>query len=192
MTVLDIGCALGGFVNVLNEHLESFKYTGVDISHSLVAHASQLHPDHRFVRVTEGDLSALGQMEFDLVICLGVMHLTPGWRTLISEAWNRTIRSFVFDLRETHESTIEDGSRSYMRMDFADSTPDSSARNIPYLIINTSEALQTITSRCIDNQALQQYGYRHPIRNSASSPIQEVMMKTYRVDRDTPLQTASQ
>jgi 2-polyprenyl-3-methyl-5-hydroxy-6-metoxy-1,4-benzoquinol methylase len=37
ISILDIGCAQGGFAAVIGEHLGTFSYTGVDISSEMVS-----------------------------------------------------------------------------------------------------------------------------------------------------------
>lgn len=132
--VLDIGCALGGLSSVLSEHLAKFQYTGVDISESMIERAKQKHPTHRFYVIEEADLAVLADETFDLVVCLGVLHLSRKWRELISSAWNRG-DIFLCDLRETPDATVEDEAISYYQMD------EAGGRTLPYNIINSAEAL---------------------------------------------------
>ena len=41
MSVLDVGCAQGGFASVLDEHLGDFSYTGLDINSEMIALARE-------------------------------------------------------------------------------------------------------------------------------------------------------
>jgi SAM-dependent methyltransferase len=53
LSVLDVGCAQGGFVSVLSEHLQDFTYTGLDINGEMIAKARERHPDSRFIEIAE-------------------------------------------------------------------------------------------------------------------------------------------
>ncbi len=47
-SICDVGCGFGDLCDYLQEHFIGFKYTGIDISPSLVHKAGELHPQHRF------------------------------------------------------------------------------------------------------------------------------------------------
>ena len=61
MSVLDIGCAQGGFAGIISEELSRFSYTGVDISKAMIAKASAQHPQHTFHYVAENDYAVLSE-----------------------------------------------------------------------------------------------------------------------------------
>src|ERR1043166_9478605 len=98
MSVLVIGCALGGLASVLGEHLSGFSYTGVDISSVMIDGARQRHPKQAFHVIGEADLSPVEGRRFDLVVCLGVLHLSRKWRQMIAAAWACTGRHYLMDL----------------------------------------------------------------------------------------------
>ena len=181
MSVLDIGCAVGGLASVLSEHLEHFSYTGVDISEEMVRRAKEKHPHHRFYVIQEADLSILADNAYDLVVCLGVLHLSRKWRELVSAAWTHTKQSFLMDLRENIGSTIEDESTSYFRVGNLLGTE--STATLPYNVINTTEALATLIESCKGYAKLQHYGYLAPASAAAITPAKNVLMNTYRIDR---------
>lgn len=180
LSVLDIGCALGGLASVLSEHLTRFEYTGVDISERMIERAKQKHPSHRFYVIEEADLSVLANERFDLVVCLGVLHLSRKWRALISAAWNRA-DVLLLDLRETAGATVEDETISYYRMDALPKTGGST--HLPYNIINSGEALRTLMELCVDATGLHHHGYLARASAAAVTPIKAVMMNTYQIDK---------
>ena len=51
--VLDVGCASGGFFNIMRSYEPSVEYTGVDLSEIAVEMAQQRYPEASFI-VTEG------------------------------------------------------------------------------------------------------------------------------------------
>lgn len=180
ISVLDIGCALGGLTSVMSEHLTRFDYTGVDISKSMIERAKQKYPNHSFYVIEEADLSVLSNKRFDLVVCLGVLHLSKKWRELVSAAWSRA-DVFLLDLRETPGATCEDETISYYRMDTLPGTTGSA--HLPYNIINSGEALHTLVELCVDATGLCHYGYLSGVSAAAVTPIKTVMMNTYQIDK---------
>lgn len=183
ISVLDVGCAQGGFATVLAENLKRFAYTGVDVNPTMIETARARHPNHRFLQVREGEFSALGDDRFDLVVVLGILHLHETWRKTIAAAWARTAGTLILDLRETDGATIEDKAVSYFRMDFNGGDAAHSETLLPYIVVNTAEALATVQRNCPDARGLARYGYRHPVSSAARCPLGEVMASAYRIDR---------
>lgn len=183
MSVLDIGCAQGGFASVLAEQLSSFSYTGVDVNAEMIARARARHPRHRFFQVHEGDYSLLGNETFDLVLALGILHLHETWRDTIAAAWKHTSGTLILDLRETDGLTIEDKTTSFFRMDFNGGDASHTAACLPYIVVNSAEALATVRGLCPGARRLARYGYLHPTSPAATCPIEEVMATAYRIDR---------
>ena len=183
VSVLDIGCAVGGLASVLSEHLTRFEYTGVDISRSMVERARQKHPRHQFHVIKEADLSVLGGRNFDLVVCLGVLHLSRKWRELVSAAWE-CADVLLLDLRETGGATIEDETVSYYRMDtLSHDARNQVASRLPYNIINSGEAMGTLLRLCAGATGLHHFGYLAKVSSSAVTPAGMVMMNTYQIDK---------
>ena len=183
MSVLDIGCAVGGFVGILAEHLRNFRYTGVDISSEMIERAKQKYPAHRFHLVQEADLTVLHSEAFDLVLCLGVLHLSRYWRHLIRAAWNHTRTFLVLDMRETYLQSIEDGRCSYITTDFCSPTGRSPGLTVPYNIINSAEALKTLLELCSGWKTFRHYGYMSPVSKGVTTPIAHVFMNTYCIEK---------
>jgi len=183
ISVLDLGCALGGFANILSEHLSNFTYTGLDISAEMIQRAKQKHPQHRFYHIVEAEFSVLRGDKFDLALCLGILHLTRKWRELISSVWNYTRRHLLLDLRETHLRSIEDSNLSYLWLRPDKSGHESSGEHLPYNVINTTEALQTIASLRPEPTNISRFGYLHAVSSAAVCPLDRVMMHTYSIEK---------
>ncbi len=183
MTVLDIGCAQGGFASVLSEHLKEFSYTGVDVSSEMIERAREKHSQHVFYHVSEGDYSVLGRQSFDLVLVLGILHLHETWRDTLRAAWAHTGKYLLADLREHGEPTIEDKNASYFRMDFGDGDAPDETVCLPYIIVNSAEALKTVTGICSNASGVSHYGYLHSVSGSAATPVETVMANVWCVER---------
>lgn len=182
ISILDIGCAKGGMANVLSEHLQDFNYVGVDINAEMITAAKKRYSQHQFHLITESDYSCLGANQFDLVLCLGILHLHEAWRETIQTAWQHTKGCLILDLRETHLQSIEDKTISYFKMDF--DHPDQPAKDLlPYNIINTSEAFKVIRDTCREATKITHYGYTHQVSQLAVCPMQEIMANVYCIER---------
>ena len=179
MSVLDIGCAQGGFAAVIAEHVKDFRYVGADVNPEMIARAKTRFPSHTFVHVREGDFSALGEAKFDLVIVLGILHLHETWRATLKAAWARAQGTLIFDLREWEGTTIENKARAYMTMDFGAKDDSHRAQRLPYVLLNAADALRVVRQVCADAARLRHHGYLHAPSGSAVVPADQVMMNTW-------------
>lgn len=184
ISVLDVGCAQGGFASVLGEHLGRFAYTGIDINPDMVARARARHPGHTFHAVAEdGDWPELETGRFDLVLVLGILHLHEGWRDTISRAWARTTGTLILDLREYEGPTLEDKAVSFFRMDFGGGDAVHAETRLPYVLVNSAEALATIRRLTPGARRISHFGYLHPLSGSAMTPVGEAMANVWCIER---------
>lgn len=182
MSILDIGCAQGGFANVFQHYLADFDYTGVDISPKMVERAKIRYPEHTFYHVGEEDYSILANRSYDLVLTLGILHLHESWRDTIKVAWKHCKKTLILDFRETELPTLEDKKRSYFTMEVHNGEDDENLR-LPYIILNTSDALKSIKELCPGFKKIACYGYTHPVSEYAVTSIKEVMATVYAISR---------
>ncbi len=183
MSILYVGCAQGGFVNIFREHLDSFSYTGIDINEDMIRQARDQYPAQTFHHAWEGDFSAVAGQRYDLVLVLGILHLHETWRETLAAAWQCTGQDILFDLRETKQETLQDKKLSYFRPPVYDGTDVSDAPTLPYSVINESEANSIILDICGAAAKTDKYGYTHPVSAFASCPYEKVIMRTWKVSR---------
>jgi SAM-dependent methyltransferase len=183
MSFLDIGCAKGGMANVLAENLQAFNYVGVDINPEMITSAQRRYPQHTFHQIEENDYSKLENESFDLVLCLGILHLHENWRNTIAEAWRHTKHYLILDLRETHKTSIENKNESYFIMDFDNPAQPSTDVTLPYNIINNTEVLQTLYDICPDATRIAHYGYTQKLSALTVSPLKSVMTTVYCIEK---------
>jgi SAM-dependent methyltransferase len=183
VSVLDVGCAQGGFASILGEHLDTFAYTGVDINAEMIARARDRHPGHTFHHVEEGTFELPATAKFDLVLVLGILHLHESWRETLTRAWAHTCGTLIFDIREKAGPTLEDKSRSYFKMDFNSDDASHAETTLPYIIVNSGEALACTLECCPDASHVQRYGYQHPTSDSAVTSVENVMASVYCIER---------
>jgi SAM-dependent methyltransferase len=179
ISVLDIGCAQGGFAGVLSEHLRSFTYTGIDINPAMVEAAKAKHPGHRFLCLPEGDTGALGDETFDLVLVLGILHLHENWRATLASGWRHAKGAMLFDLRETDGPSLEDKRVSFFAMDFNGGGAQHEAAHLPYVVLNAGVALSEARRLTPGAAKLARYGYLHPPSGAARTPLDLVMTNVY-------------
>ena len=98
-SVLDTGCAAGGFSNIWRHFNPSMEYTGIDIAPSLIEAARKLHPGQRFEvgNVTDGvDFPN----EFAAVVqALGWLTWETQWVKAVEELWRLTGKYLLIDVR---------------------------------------------------------------------------------------------
>ncbi|MDA0239651.1 MAG: class I SAM-dependent methyltransferase [Proteobacteria bacterium] len=183
ISVLDVGCAQGGFATVLSEHLADFSYTGVDISETMIDVAAEKHPTHQFYCCPEGDLSVLSNRQFDLVLVLGILHLHEAWRQTLAAAWAHTKNAIIFDLRLTRGLTIEDKSVSYFRMDFGGGGGAHDDVRLPYILLNENDAMAEVKALCPSAAQIERFGYIHPASSSAVTTANEIKTEAWMITR---------
>src|SRR5260370_26500151 len=95
-SLLDVGCAAGGFVDIRRTYNPGLRYTGVDLSTALVETARARHPDAEFL---VGDCSEglpLPDAAAEVVAALGWLHWEPRYGTALAELWRLTGHSLLF------------------------------------------------------------------------------------------------
>ena len=75
LEVLDVGCGNGRLLLGLPKNV---KYTGLDISQTLLAEAAKAHPKHKFLETDITKESAWKHLPlFDYIFCVAVLHHLP-------------------------------------------------------------------------------------------------------------------
>ncbi len=96
-TVLDIGCASGRFLRVLDQYAPGCEYTGLDLVAENIELARREFPWAQF-RVGNGVGLSLGS-SFDLVNATGVMQAEPHWKELVDRMTAHSDRYVLFDVK---------------------------------------------------------------------------------------------
>lgn len=128
-SVLDIGCAQGGFINILKQKNKKFSYLGVDYNEEMLTIAKKEHPKHRFINIKKNDYSNYINKKFDLVIVFGILHLNKEWKKIIKEAYKLSKKYLIFDLRESNKAINKN---IYLNL-------GDNRKKIPYNIIKQSK-----------------------------------------------------
>ena len=156
-SVLDVGCAAGGFAEIVRSINSEASYCGIDVAEKLIDIANSkkghLGQFHRFdglqIPFTDG---------FDTVFSFGVLHHVVEVQKLISEMLRVTKRKAIFDVRLTTSGKLTDPSKHFQKIQF-DDNQDSNVF-VPYFVYNFSEFLGGLSKDYSGKFSLDFYGYR--------------------------------
>jgi len=175
-SVIDIGCAAGGFSSALREIKPDLVYTGVDVTPGMIDSARSKFPDDEF-QVIDGRHLPFPDDSFDVAICYGVLHMTMDWRELLGEGWRVCRKALLFDLRLTDSEGICNPANSYQKLAF-DREWDG-VSTAPYIVLNYGHAMDALRSLTPPFGYLQGYGYINPVSGNTVSPYREVCMAAF-------------
>lgn len=116
-SVLDVGCASGRLVELLNDHLgPDFDFTGIDLVTGSIEKAKERYPQHDF---HTGDYLELGIAgPFDFVNATGVVQHDPRYRQVIAQMIEDAARWVLFDAKLARiEADLIDRQRSYVTIE---------------------------------------------------------------------------
>jgi SAM-dependent methyltransferase len=174
ISVLDVGCATGGFYQVFRTLDPSITYTGVDFSREMVRQAKKNFPQVSFAACDGGALPFRAET-FDVVYCSGAIHLAPNWRDIIRSCWRVAKKFFIFDVRLVEKGmSVEDITQSYEKIAFFDTWDGKSI--VPYNILNVNDFLDEIKKLRPIPGTQQYYGYLRPVSGMAVTPYKDVCM----------------
>ena len=158
-TVLDVGCACGGFSRIMRQYNSSIHYTGIDIVEEMIERARTLHPQEEFF-VGAGHSLPFESKSFDLVHCSGVVHLNSQYEIMIAEMWRVSKQACLFDMRLTEDNT-QTGTFS------VNFEGKEKGGELPYHIVNLAEVRAMVNSFSEPPRSVKLNGYRHCISPQA-------------------------
>ena len=106
-SVLDVGCATGGFYNVFEMLNPDIQYVGIDVSQELLKIAKSKFPSkvNPLFAWYNGEEEFPIKEKFDLVFSSGIMHLIDGWKELFRRMVVRCRKNVLADFRVTLDKT---------------------------------------------------------------------------------------
>lgn len=83
ISILDIGCGNGRFLEFATKKLDKFSYIGIDNSTELLKIAKERYPKRIFINVDLEDnwTEVLDRKGYDLIVVFGVLHHIKSFRT---------------------------------------------------------------------------------------------------------------
>lgn len=143
-SVLDVGCAAGGFSNIFAALKPGIRYVGLDGEEAMIAQASHRYP-HRSFQQGRADHLPFADQSFDLVFCTGVLLHNPDFEPILRECYRVAAKHCVVDLPRVSASGLP--SRAVMRLSerFPDGAP-SDANAVPYTLADPHRVLTVLQS----------------------------------------------
>lgn len=174
-SVLDVGCAAGGFSRVMRAFNPKLRYVGVDIIPAMVAAAQQDYPDAEF-HLSDGVQFPFSPGSFDLVHCSGVLHLNSRYRDMVRAMWEQTRRWLLFDVRLTRGPAVI-GS---LEVDYGGGA---AGDPLPYHVLNVEKWLEFLRALAPPPAVVRGRGYGHAVSGAARVPIDRVIMTFFLLEK---------
>jgi SAM-dependent methyltransferase len=173
-SMLDVGCAAGGFSALVKTFNPAIRYVGVDVVPAFVNAARADHPGAEFL-VGDGVHFATPSGSFELAHASGVLHLNLRFRDIIAAMWQQTSRFLLCDLRLTF-ATGEIG-----RMVSPFGEPD--GVTLPYIVLNVEEALDLFKRLNPTPRSIRVKGYAQRASEAAKLTNPDILMAFFLVEK---------
>ncbi len=178
--VLDVGCASGGFFNIMRTLEPAIEYTGIDIAKPAVDLARQRYPEARF-EVTSGMEMPFDDGTFDLVHCTSVLNNEPRYPELWKEMYRVANRFVLADMRLLKDiGGLESPQNSSYTIQFEGQDQEAV---VPYVVSDADEVISYLLSLNPRPQALRGTGYFHEVSELADTPFSQVCMSILLVEK---------
>lgn len=153
ISVLDVGCAAGGFSQIWNHYRHDIMYSGVDLSAKLIKAAQALFPGCEFRVANPVTGLPFPDSTFDVVQALGWLFWELKYAESLQEMWRITRRWLFFDVRLVKtEAEVQVGEQ---RMTFGDKWDGQSVT--PYLTLAWPHMAQMLLQ--FNPKTILGYGY---------------------------------
>ena len=169
-TVLDVGCASGGFFNIMRSFEPDLEYTGIDLSEKAIALARERYPEATFV-LTEGFKLPFDDNTFDIVHCTSVFNNEPKYQEMLKEMYRVSNRFVVVDIRLL--KNIGEVQETVYNIQF--NSNDVEAK-VPYVVNDADEVANFILQLEPKPKALRGTGYFHQVAKEAEPTGSEPCM----------------
>lgn len=174
MRVLDVGCAAGGFYNIMTEIEPNICYSGCDVSEELLKIARSKYTNGIFFHASAKCIPCTDN-SFDLVHSTGTLHMEEECLESIKEIYRVSSSFSIIDLRLTNFPISFDINESYQRLIFDGEWDRKSI--VPYVIINIENLLFFLLNELIPKPlAIYAKGYEHSPSPTAKVPLEKVCM----------------
>jgi SAM-dependent methyltransferase len=175
-SVLDAGCAAGGFSEIWRHFAPELQYTGVDVSPALVETARRLHPEHEFV---QGNVAAglpLPDHTAMVVQALGWLFWEPEYEAALEELWRLTGRWLFVDFR-----TVESDDLTIGRQQIALVEEWDEVTTVPYLAVPWADLAELLLR--LRPARILGYGYLGPPAETVVGIPGEVCFAVFVLER---------
>ena len=175
--VLDVGCASGGFFNIMRSYEAHIEYTGVDLSERAVELAKERYPEATFI-VTEGFELVFANNTFDVVHCTSVFNNEPNYQAMLQEMYRVSNRFVLMDIRLL--KGIGRQAESVYNIQF---NSEGVEAKVPYVVNDADEVANFVLQLDPRPKALRGTGYFHQVAKEAETPHDEVCMSLFLIQK---------
>ena len=175
--VLDVGCASGGFFNIMRSYEPHIEYTGVDLSERAVELAKERYPEATFI-VTEGFELVFANNTFDVVHCTSVFNNEPNYQAMLQEMYRVSNRFVLMDIRLL--KGIGRQAESVYNIQF---NSEGVEAKVPYVVNDADEVANFVLQLDPKPKALRGTGYFHQVAKEAETPHDEVCMSLFLIQK---------
>lgn len=178
--VLDIGCASGGFFNIMRSLQPGISYTGIDIAPQAIEIARQRYPDAHF-EVASATALPFPDDTFDIVHCTGVTVHIPEYHDVVREAY-RVSRTYVIMDMRLYEGAVPNPNKqeSYVRIAFKGTDTGERAH---YIVADPAEVVTFMLALRPHLRRLSATGYFHAVSPMAHTQYPEVCMAIFLMEK---------
>jgi SAM-dependent methyltransferase len=173
-SMLDVGCAAGGFSAIVKTFNPAIRYVGIDVVPEFVDLARSDHPDAEFA-VGDGVHFETPPGSFELVHASGVLHLNLRFRDMLQAMWAQTRRYMLCDLR------LSPGQGGVGRMESPFGERDGVP--LPYVVLNVDEAIDLFRQLDPQPDSVRVKGYRHQASDAARLADPDVIMAFFLAEK---------
>jgi ubiquinone/menaquinone biosynthesis C-methylase UbiE len=168
--VLDVGCASGGFFNIMRSFEPHIEYTGIDLSDTAVAMATERYPEAKFM-VTTGFRLPFQDNDFDIVHCTSVFNNEPNYQEMLEEMYRVSNRFVLVDIRLLKD--LGKQLESVYNIQFNGKEVEAT---VPYVVNDADEVANFIVQLKPSPKALYGSGYFHQVAKEAETDHDNVCM----------------
>ena len=178
--VLDVGCASGGFFNVMRTLEPTVDYTGIDIAEPAIDLARQTYQEARF-EVADGVTIPFDDGAFDLVHCTSVLVIEPRYQEVWEEMYRVSSRFVLADMRLLKDIESQGGLQdSHYRIQFDAQDQEGI---VPYVVSDADEVVNCLLNLAPRPRALRGTGYFHEVSKMAGTRYSQVCMSILLVEK---------
>ena len=178
--VLDVGCASGGFFNIMHTLEPTVDYTGIDIAEPAIDLARQTYQEARF-EVADGVTIPFDDGAFDLVHCTSVLVIEPRYQEVWEEMYRVSSRFVLADMRLLKDIESQGGLQdSHYRIQF-DAQDEEGI--VPYVVSDADEVVNYLLNLAPRPRALRGTGYFHEVSKMAGTRYSQVCMSILLVEK---------
>ena len=168
--VLDVGCASGGFFNIMRSFEPHIEYTGIDLSDKAVGLATVRYPEARFM-ITTGFRLPFQDNNFDIVHCTSVFNNEPNYQEMLEEMYRVSNRFVLVDIRLSKD--LGKQLKSVYNIQF---NSEKIEATVPYVVNDADEVVNFILQLKPSPKALYGTGYFHQVSKDVETPYDDVCM----------------